>query len=234
MKIIKKCLLGITAVGLTMSLSACGNKNDNEGNITVSNALNSKEMLPIVVTNSKDESEKNHVVWAGYIGQGKVKAMLLEDTYYNYGYKDLKKLNNKDYNDSLKDMGKDYFDGKFPRNYVTSKADTILKTNYKSSDNDDNKTEAVSLDFLNNSSKPEYSSVKDVVNGATYSHITKKKKDDEWATIKSEDSEEDSDYSGYEMHIKLGKDPRSNFKLEDAKKATKDYDNVKIDDEDYS
>lgn len=234
MKIIKKCLLGITAVGLTLSLSACGKKNDNEGNVTVSNALNSKEMLPVVVTESKDGSQKNHVAWAGYIGQGKVKAMFLDGTNYNYDYKDLKKLNDEDFNESLKDMGKDYFDGRFPQKYVTSQTDVVLKTNYKSSDNDDNKTEAVSLKFDKHDNDKKHPGLKKAINNPIYSKVTEKKKDDEWATIKSEETEEDSDYSGYEMHIKLGKDPRSNFKLEDAKKATKDYDNVKIDDEDYS
>lgn len=222
MKMMKKCLLGLSAIGLTLSLSACGNKDSNEGDIGMSNVLNSKKMLPIVVTNSEDES----VVWAGFIGQGKVKAMYLDGMMYDYGYKDLKKLNNEDFNESVIEMGKD-FDPK-PRKYVTSKTDVQLTTNSDSESSDENKTEKVSLNYLNNDEDPKISSVRDVVSNPEYSKITKKSEDDEWATMKTSHEENDTEYNGYEMHIKLGGNKKSNFKMEDAEKAKKDYDNVTI------
>lgn len=232
MKIIKKCALGLSAIGLTLSLSACGNdkENENEGEIGVSNVLNSKEMLPIVVTDSEDESENDHLVWAGFIGQGKIKAMHLDGMMYDFGYKDLKKLSDEKFNSSLIDMGKDYEPTQ--SEYVTAKAETVLKTNWESTDNDDKQTEAVSLNFLKAGDDASFSGVKDSINSAVFSNIEKKESDDEWSTIKS--AETDTDYSGYEMHIKLGSDKRSNLKLEDAYKAEKDYDNVKVDEDNYS
>lgn len=223
MKIIKKCALGLSAIGLTLSLSACGNdkENENEGEIGVSNVLNSKEMLPIVVTDSENEA----VAWAGYIGQGKVKAMYLDGMAYDFGYKDLKKLSNKGFNNSVVDMGKD-FEPK-PRNYVTSKTNVQLYTGSESTD--ENKAEEVSLDFLNDDEDPKVSSVSDIVSKPVYSKVAEKDEDDEWATIKAIQSDDDVNYNGYDMHIKLGSDKHSNLKLEDAEKASKDYDNVKVD-----
>lgn len=232
MKIFKKCAMGLSAVAVTLSLSACGNSsgNENEGEYGVSNVLNSKEMLPVVVTDSENEGDKDHLVWAGFIGQGKIKAMHLDGMVYDFGYKDLKKLNNKKFNSSLIDMGKDYEPTE--SKYVTAKAETILKTNWKSTDNDEDKTEAVGMKFLKSGDGASYSGVKDSINNAVFSNVSEKENDDEWATIKS--GETDTDYSGYEMHIKLGKGKKANLKLDDPKKAEKDYDNVKIDDEDYT
>lgn len=224
MKIIKKCLLGLAAVGLTVSLSACGNgnKDSNEGEFGMSNVLNSKKMIPIVVTNTEDES----VSWAGFIGKGKVKAMYLDGMTYDYGYKDLKKLNNDEFNESIVEMGKDF--EPHPRKYVTSKTNVQLTTS-SDSEVDENKTEKVSLDFLNNDDDPKISSVKDIVSNPVYSKVLKKTEGNEWATLKAFKEDDDTKYNGYEMHIKLGKNPKSNLKMEDAEKAEKDYDNVKVD-----
>ena len=79
MKILKKCVLGSIAIGLSLSLVACnngGSDNNNENTVSLSNVLNSKKMLPIVVTHDKQVS------WAGYIGKGKIKAMYLDGTVY--------------------------------------------------------------------------------------------------------------------------------------------------------
>lgn len=215
MKTFKKCMMVIGALALTASLSACGN--NDSGNYTVSDALNSNKMLPIVVTdNNKDY--KDHVVWAGYIGKGKVKAMFLDGMIYDFGYKDLKKLSNEKYNRSLKDMGNDYDPVK--RKYVTSKTNAILKSDESS---DSSKAEAVSLDFKNNDSDPAISSVKGVVSDPVYSKVGKKSNNnDEWATIKS--TENGTDYEDCQMHIKVGKG--TNLKLEDIEKTTDNYDNV--------
>jgi hypothetical protein len=232
MKNIKKLLLAIFVLGLTVALAACGNNKKDEGDYTVSNVLNAKKMVPVVVTNSKDGDEKDHVVWAGYMGQGKVKAMFLDGMLYDYGYKDLKKLSDEKYNRSLIDMGKDY--KPTPFKYVTSKGKTILKTNYKTEDNNKNKAEAVTLKFMKKGKQ--HGGIRDAMNKAVYSKVAKKDKDDEWATIKSEqkDSEgNDVDTSGYEMHIKLGKGNAHNLKLEDAKETKKNYDNVEVDDSEY-
>lgn len=237
MKIIKKCALGLSTIGLTLSLSACGNdkEDENEGEIGVSNVLNSKEMLPIVVTEGENKAEKDHIIWAGFIGQGKVKAMNLDGPTYYYAYKDLKKLDDKEFNESIIEMGKDF--EPYSREYITSKTDVQLTTSSDSETSDENKTEKVSLDYLNDDEDVKVSTVRDLVSNPVYSKVKEKSEDDEWSTIKTTETNEKSDYKGYEMHIKLGAEKQSNLKLEDAKKAEKDYDNVKVDevdDEDYS
>lgn len=225
MKIIKKCLLGVSAIGLTLSLSACGNKDSNEGDIGMSNVLNSKKMLPIVVTEGENDAEKDHILWAGFIGNGKVKAMNLDGTTYFYGYKDLKKLSNKEFNKSIIEMGKD--SEPTPREYVTSKTNVKLKPNSDTDTNSD-KAESVSLDFLNNDDDIKVRTTKTIVSNPNYSKVVKKEKNDEWSTIKATDTDEESDYKGYEMHIKIDKNEKSNLKLDDIKEAEKNYDNVTV------
>lgn len=233
MKNMKKWLLAIFVLGLTLALAACGNNKKDEGDYTVSNVLNAKKMIPVVVTNSKDANTKDHVVWAGYMGQGKIKAMFLDGTNYDYGYQDLKKLNNKDYNESVVGMGKDYKPSE--RKYVESNGKTVLRTNWKTDENDDNKAEAVTVKFMKKGNDGLYGGVRDAMNDSVYSKIVKKKDDDEWATIKSGQKESDlnTDTSGYEMHIKLGKGKAHNLKLEDVKETKKNYDNVEVDDSTY-
>lgn len=230
MKNIKKYILGIILIGLTIALAACGNENKNEGNYTVSDVLNAKKTVPIIVTDSKDESEDDHVVWAGFIGQGKVKAMFLDGTNYDFGYKDLKKLSDEKYNESLIDMGKDYEPNPFK--YVTAKSKTVLKPNWKSEDNDEDKAEAVTLKFTKKGNDSRYGGVRDAMNNAVYSKVVEKEDDDKWATIKSEQS--DSDTSGYEMHIKLGEGKENNLKLEDVKETKKKYNNIEVDNNSYN
>lgn len=227
MKIIKKCLLGLAAVGLTVSLSACGNgnKDSNEGEIGMSNVLNSKEMLPVVVTEGENEAEKDHILWAGFIGNGKVKAMNLDGSTYFYGYKDLKNLSDKEFNKSVIEMGKD--SEPTPREYITSKTNVKLEPNDDPDTNTD-KAESVSLDFLNNDDDIKVRTTKEIVSNPNYSKVVKKEKNDEWSTIKTTDTDEESDYKGYEMHIKIDKNEKSNLKLDNIKKAEKDYDNVTV------
>lgn len=219
MKNIKKYILGIILIGLTIALAACGNQSKNEGNYTVSDVLNSKKMFPIIVTDSKNESEKDHVVWAGYIGKGKIKAMHLDGMNYDFGYKDLKKLSDEKYNESLIDMGKDYEPTE--SEYVTARANNKLITN---SNGKDDTAKAINLNFMKEGNDASYSGVKNAINEAIYSKVTEKKDKDKWSTIKSEQS--DTDTSGFEMHIKLGE--ANNLKLEDVKEAQKKYDNVEI------
>lgn len=225
MKIIKKCLLGLSAIGLTLSLSACGNKDSNEGDIGMSNVLNSKKMLPIVVTEGENESEKDHILWAGFIGQGKIKAMNLDGSTYHYGYKDLKKQTNKEFNRSVIEMGDD--SEPKARKYITSQTNVKLTSN-SDSDTDNDKAKSVSLDFLDDDDDIMARATKELVNAPNYSKVEKKEEKDEWATIKTTDTDADADYDGYEMHIKLGGNKKSNLKLEDVNKAEKDYDNVTI------
>ena len=222
MIIFKKCVLGIIVIGLSLSLVACnngGSDNNKEGNVSFSNVLNSKKMLPIVVSNSKDDSETGHVVWGGYIGQGKIKAMHLDGMSYDFGYYDLKKLSNKKFNNSLIDMGNDYEPTK--SHYVTAKSEVVLDE-----DKDRKKSEAVTYKFLKKGDGASYAGVKEAINETSFSDIEQKKENEEWATIKSVDN--DDEYSGYEMHIKVGKG--NNVRLDDINISKKQYKNVKSED----
>lgn len=227
MKIIKKCLVGITAIGLTLSLSACGKKDSNEGDFGMSNVLNSKKLLPVVVTEGNNKEEKNHILWAGFIGQGKVKAMNLQSPTYFYGYKDLKKESDEEFNKSVMKMGRDT--EPTPRKYITSKTNLKLTENLDS-DKKGNKAKSQSLDFLNKSDDIKISSTRELINYPQYSKVVKKEDGDNWATIKTTDKaeEDDSDYKGYEMHVKLGEGNNYNFKIDDTDKAPKDYKNVEV------
>lgn len=231
MKKKKVYMLGFLVICLSLLLAACGNQNKNEGKYSVSDVLNGRKMVPIIVTDNKNEQEKDHVVWAGYIGKGKIKAMYLDGMIYHFGYKDLKKLSDEKYNESLIDMGKDFKPNAF--HYVTARGKNVLMTNWYSKDNDDNKTEAVNLKFMKKGSGGSYIGVKDAINKAIFSHVTEKKDNDEWATMKSAQEEQDGDETGYEMHIKLGKGKDNNLRLEDAKEASDKYDNVEVDNEVY-
>lgn len=229
MKQRKWYMLLFLVICLSLVLSACSGSSKNEGKITMSDVLNGKKMVPVVVTDEKDETEDDHVVWAGYIGKGKIKAMHLDGMMYGFGYKDLKKLDDEKFDQSLVDMGKDYEPTQ--SKYVTARGKNVLMTNWYSKDNDDNKAEAVNLKFMRKGDDPSFAGVKSAINNAVFTHIEEKDEDDAWATITS--GIEEGDTSGYEMHIKLGKGKDFNLKMEDADKAKEKYDNVEIDDEVY-
>lgn len=222
-------MLGFLVICLSLLLAACGNQNKNEGKYSVSDVLNGRKMVPIIVTDEKDQTEKDHVIWAGYIGKGKIKAMYLDGMNYHFGFKDLKKLSDEKYNQSLIDMGKDK--EPTPSDYVTARGKNVLMTNWYSKDNDDNKAEAINLKFMKKGDDVSYSGVKKSINDAIYSHIKEKEDGDEWATILS--GQDDGDTSGYQMHIKLGEGKDNNLRLEDAKEASDKYDNVEVDNEVY-
>ncbi|HDF2935117.1 TPA: hypothetical protein PC496_000781 [Clostridioides difficile] len=218
MKILKKCVLGSIAIGLSLSLVACnngGSDNNNENTVSLSNVLNSKKMLPIVVTHDKQVS------WAGYIGKGKIKAMYLDGTVYDYGYNDLKKLNNKKFNESIVYMGKDYKPK--PRKYQSSKANINITTDTDT----ETKVSEISFDYLDDSKKLDVSSVKDIVSEPRFNEVLPKDKDEEWASMKYvEEEEDDPEGTGYVMHVKVGK--QVNLKLDDVEKSEKQYDNVEV------
>lgn len=238
MKLAKKCVVGLSTIGLTIGLTACGsdeNKEPNEGDITVSDVLNSDEQYEIVVTDSSNE-DKGHVVWGGFIGDNKIKAVYLDGTDYGYGYNELKKLSQDEYEQSLKDMGQEYMGGKAPSSMITAKGNAELLTNLGDEGNEETKkgkADAVSLKANSpkfTEEKVEYSGLKKSINDANYTNVTKKEKDDEWSTIKAGNQTVNSDYEDYEMHIKTGEGKKFNLKLDDVNETKDKYDNVQIKD----
>lgn len=211
-------MAGVAAISLTVALSGCGNSEPS--GIAVSDALNAKEMLPIIATNSSNDSIK----WAGFIGKGKIKAIYLNGSYSDVSYRELKKYNNEDFEDAIKSLGVIHNDdGKVVRKekLITKKAETILTPN-----EDGDKTDYVSFNFLDKNKDIEHTALKDLINEDTYSSIVEKNPESEWSVIKAPTDEDDTS-EGDALHIKTSKN--YGIKMEDPEKYTEKYDNAKID-----
>lgn len=236
MKLAKKWMVGLSAIGLTVGLTACGNeesKDPNEGDYTLSDVVNSKEEYEIVVTNNSDDEEDGHVVWGGFIGKGKIKGVYLDATDYGFGYNDLKKLSTNEFKESLNDMGADYMNGDSPRSLVTTKGNSIVYTDVGDDGNSEGKADAVGLDLKFSNKDDVDNGLKEAVTEPTYSEVVKKDKSNEWATIKSGYQAMNDDYDNYEMHIQLGEGKDANLKLENIQETKDKYENVKIDKNNY-
>lgn len=234
MKLAKKWMVGLSAIGLAVGLTACGNDNKqpNEGDYTLSDVLNSKEKYEIVVTDN-DSEEEGHVVWGGFIGKGDIEGVYLDGTMYDFGYKELKNLSRDEFEKSLNDMGKDYMSGRFPRSLVTTKGSSELLTNLGDEGGENTpkgKADAVSLNMKFQNKKDEDSGLQKGVSEPNYTKVVEKEKDSEWATIKAGNQTVNDDYENYEMHIKLGKGKDFNLKLDDIEETKDKHKNVKIED----
>lgn len=235
MKLAKKWMVGLSAIGLTIGLTACGNddtKSPNEGDYTLSDVLNSKKEYEVVVTD-KDNEEDGHVVWGGFIGKGNIEGVFLDGTMYDFGYNELKNLSKDEFEESLNDMGKDYMSGKFPRQLVTAKGTTELLTNVGNEGDEKTpkgKADAVSLNLKFNKKEDEDSGLKKSVSDPNYTKVSKKSENSEWATIEAGNQTVSDDYEDYAMHIKLGKGKDVNLKLDNVKETKDKHKNVKIND----
>ena len=218
MKIIKRLMAGVVAISLTVALSGCGNSEPS--GIAVSDALNAKEMLPIIATNSSNDEIK----WAGYIGKGKIKALYLEGSQTSTSYRELKKYSNEDFDEALKSFSsiRDG-DGKVVKKekFITKKAETILTPN-----EDGDKTDHVSFNFLDKNKGIDHTFLKQLIEEDVYSSTVEKNPDSEWSVIKAQTDEDDSS-EGDALHIKTSKN--YGIKMENPEKYTEKYDNVEID-----
>lgn len=224
MKIFKKIMVGLAAISLTFTISGCGYSKSND--MAVSDALNSDRMLPVVVTDNDSNLGKDYIIWAGYIGNGKIKGMQLSGVDTQVTYNDLKKLNDDKFGEILEDMGKVYDDnGKKidTRKFITKKAQTLIVPN-----EENDKAETVLFNFLDNQKGIEHTALKKEIEGGSFSSPVEKDPDSEWSTIKSqEETDKPGDFEGYELHIKTTKD--RGIKMEKPDEYAKKYDNVKID-----
>ncbi|RIM58867.1 hypothetical protein BU598_09535 [Staphylococcus arlettae] len=217
-------MVGLAAISLTFTISGCGYSKSND--MAVSDALNSDRMLPVIVTDSKSNLGKDYIIWAGYIGNGKIKGMQLSGVDTQVTYNDLKKLNDDKFGEILEDMGKVYDDnGKKidTRKFITKKAQTVIVPN-----EENDKAETVLFNFLDNQKGIEHTALKKEIEGGSFSSPVEKDPDSEWSTIKSqEETDKPGDFEGYELHIKTTKD--RGIKMEKPDEYAKKYDNVKID-----
>lgn len=226
MKVLKRITIGVFAISLIFALSGCGY--DKSKDMAVSDALNSDRMLPLVVTDNDSNFGKNHIVWAGYIGDGKIKGMEVYGFPPDIDYKDLKKVSDKKFGEVLKNAGNEYDShGKLTKKgeFITKKAQTLLVPN---KDNDE--AEAVLFKFLDKSKEIEHTALKEKVEGGSFSSPVEKDPDSEWSTIISkEGTDKSTEYEGYQLHIKTTKD--RGIKMEKPDEYENKYDNVKIDPE---
>lgn len=227
MKILKRLIIGVSAVFLTVALSGCGG-HDKSKDMAVSDALNSDRMLPVVVTDNDKDFGKNHIVWAGYIGDGKIKGIEVYGFPPDITYKDLKQVSDKKFGEVLKESGNEYDEhDKLTKKgeFITKNAQTLLVPN-----KDNEKAETVSFKFLDKSKGIEHTALKDKIEGGSFSSPVEKDTDSEWSTINSkEETDKSTEYEGYQLHIKTTKD--RGIKMETPDEYKKNYDNVKIDSE---
>lgn len=218
-------MVGLAAISLTFTISGCsGYSKSND--MAVSDALNSDSMLPVVFTDNHSRLGKDRLIWAGYIGDGKIKGIELDNQFPDITYKDLTKLDDKKFGSVVKSLGNEYDEnGDLKKNgeFITSKAQTLLVPN-----EDDEKPKTVLFKLLHNEKNGTYSNLKEVIEGGSYSNPVDKNPDLEWSTIKSKvDTDKSSEYEGYELHIKTTK--IRGIKMEESEDYSKKYDNVKID-----
>ncbi|WP_281189172.1 hypothetical protein [Staphylococcus warneri] len=233
---LKKCLAGVSTLGLALSLAACNNKDEQirGKGYTLSDIVNSKEKHQIIVTNKDssedDDHENDHVVWAGFIGKGQIEGIYLDGMIYDYGYKDMKNQSDKELRENLTDMGEDYDVGGRDNNstFATAQAGTKLYTDLDdmsaNPDNDD-LADVVSLDakFKDHGQFNHGSGLTESVSKPAYSNV-QKESNKEWITYTS--NADSGDTANYQMHIKMGE---TNLKpqIENVKDTLKKYKNAK-------
>lgn len=225
---LKKCLAGVSTLGLVLSLGACNNQDEQNSSkgYTLSDIVNSKEKHQIVVTDERSDNEEGHVVWAGFIGKGELDAIYLDGTEYDYGYKDLKGQNNKDFKQNLTDMGSDY-EGKSKSIFTNAKAETKLYTNLDdySVHNNDKLTDVVGLNakFKDNDQFKYGSGLTHSVSKPGYNKV-RIESNKKWITYTSGGISARTD--DYQMHIKMGEN-KMEPKMENVEDTLKKYDNAK-------
>lgn len=220
---LKKCLAGVSTLGLALSLAACNDQESSQsGNnkgYTLSDILNSKEKHQIVVTDDNQSDEEGHVVWAGFVGEGELDGIFLNGMDYDYGYDSLRGQSDKEFKNNLTEMGKDY-DAGDKSTFATSKAESILTKEGNKND----KAEMVNyhVKFKNNNNFKYDKNLNSSINNTLFDRA-KKTDDSNWTTFYAS---ENSDNPGYQMHIKTGKS-KMQPKMENVKETIKKYDNAK-------
>lgn len=231
---LKKCLAGVSTLDLALSLAACNNKDEQirGKGYTLSDIVNSKEKHQIIVTNKDssedDDHENDHVVWAGFIGKGKIEGIYLDGMIYDYGYKDMKKQSNQELRENLTDMGEDYDVGDEKSTFTTVQVGTKLYTDlddYSANPDNDDLADVVSLNakFKNHGQFKFGSGLTDSVSEPTYNRV-QQEFNKKWITYTA--SEGTPDKENYQMHIKMGE---TNMKpqIENVKDTLKKYNNAK-------
>lgn len=233
MKIIKKGALIIATLGLTASLTACGNQGEDtkttsskeKNEPTITDILNSDKERMVVMTEDTGNTDSPQVRWAGVIGKGKIDA---HPYYYkdDLEFNDFKNLSISEFKDRLKEEDKTYKslddDGnKKEIKYGPRKAGTKL-----ASINGEKTADKVGFDI--NRDKLGNEEDENAIAGPKYSKIPESQTEG-WLSMQTKDAE---DISGqpitpFVLNIKAANDEKQ-LSFENVDKAKKEYDNVKV------
>ncbi|MCM5673036.1 hypothetical protein [Staphylococcus hominis] len=224
MKVLKKAAVGLSIVGLTLSLGACdqdNSSNDKGKTTTMAEILNDKQERKIAMTYDYGNGESPDVQWAGTIGNGKVEIY----PYSNYNkdnqsfeFHEIKDENMKEYKETLKEKSKDYAEQKGKTlNIKPEKAKLIYQTN-----EGNNKAQSVGL-FYN--AKAYDDDERHLMRNKAYS-VIEEDHPKNWLEIRTKDNSKKG-WTQYHMLVE-SKNNEKNIELENLEDVEKKYDNYKI------
>ncbi|MDU4493607.1 MAG: hypothetical protein E7J02_08850 [Staphylococcus warneri] len=217
MKVLKKAAMGLSIVGLTFSLGACGQDNsssDGGKTTTMADILNGKQERKIVMLHDTETYDSPDVKWAGTIGNGKMEV----HPYQNldgFEFNDVKNKNMKEYKKILKEKDKEYSEKKGKSLNIKPEKATLF---YKASDI--NKPDSLIFDYNAQAynENEEYSMI-----NRGFSVIVKDNPKN-WLGIRTEDTSKKGWTQDY-VYVE-SKNNEKQLKKDDLKKAMKKYDNV--------
>lgn len=217
MKVLKKAAMGLSIVGLTFSLGACGQDNSSSDagkTTTMADILNGKQERKIVMLHDTETYDSPDVKWAGTIGNGKMEV----HPYQNldgFEFNDVKNKNMKEYKKILKEKDKEYSEKKGKSLNIKPEKATLF---YKASDI--NKPDSLIFDYNAQAynENEEYSMI-----NRGFSVIVKDNPKN-WLGIRTEDTSKKGWTQDY-VYVE-SKNNEKQLKKDDLKKAMKKYDNV--------
>ncbi|PTH39429.1 hypothetical protein [Staphylococcus capitis] len=224
MKLMKKATLGLSVIGLSLTLGACGNNNDSKDDgktTTMAQVLNGKEERKIAMTYDDGHGNSPTIQWAGTIGNGKVN--IHPYSYYNKELKDfefneIKNENMKDYKALLKKRSDEYSEQKGKKLDIKPEKAKLI---YGQEDEAE-KAKYVGL-FYN--AKAYDREEKRLMRNMEYS-VVEKNHPENWLEIRTKDKS-GKGWTQYHMWVEA-KGNEKNLELENLKDVEKNYDNYHI------
>jgi uncharacterized lipoprotein YehR (DUF1307 family) len=218
MRLGKKVIGCISILGLTVSLAACGEPNtSNTGenkDTTLSDILNGKEERKIVLTERKGNTGDPQVLWAGYIGEGKMEVHPYSNLGTEFHFDEISKKDDKEYQKILKERDKEYKN----QTDLNKKLD-IKPVSAKTVLNTEDDKEAILTGFDFNAQGNE----EDKYDQLEYGFDTVKEEHPKnWLEIES--SGEDNEIT---LHVEA-EDGEENITHENINKVKDKYDNIEV------
>ncbi|MGJ8462409.1 hypothetical protein ACSGFZ_03765 [Staphylococcus haemolyticus] len=224
MKLMKKAALGLSVIGLSVTLGACGQENtsnDGEKTTTMAQVLNGKEERKIAMTYDDGHGNSPTIQWAGTIGNGKVN--IHPYSYYNkdledFEFNEIKDENMKDYKALLNKKSDEYSKQKGKKLDIKPEKAKLI---YGQKDENE-KAEYVGLFY---DAKAYDREEKRLMRNMEYS-VIEKDHPKEWLEIRTKDKS-GKGWTQYHMLVEA-KGNEKNIELENLKDVEKNYDNYTI------